>query len=69
LRHGGAFVLGDVAEAERQASLRAEALRAHLVGADAGRDGQDAAIDRRSYDGSREVDVTGREENVGLLSE
>src|SRR5205814_78809 len=35
LRHRGALVLSDVAEAEREFSFRAKPLRAYLVGADA----------------------------------
>src|SRR5207248_10924476 len=64
LRHRRALVLRDVPEAERELALRAEALRPHLVGADAGRDREDAAIDRLLDNRRREVDVAGREDDV-----
>ena len=64
LRHRRALVLGDVAVAERELALRAEALRAHLIGADARRDREHAAVDRLLHDRSREVDVARREHHV-----
>src|SRR4029079_14138286 len=69
LRHRRPFVLGDVAEAEGELALRAEALRAHLVGADARGDRELAAVDRLLHDRRREVDVAGREEDVRALTD
>ena len=69
LRHGRALVLGDVPEAEGELALRPEPLRAHLVGADARRHGEDAAVDRLLDDRGREVDVARREDDVRARSE
>src|SRR5205085_2295133 len=69
LRHGRALVLRDVPEAERELSLRPEPLRAHLVGADARRDGEDAAVDRLLDDRGREIDVARREDDVRTRTE
>ena len=64
LGHGRAFVLRNVAEAERKPSLLAEALWAHLVSADARRDRQLAALYRLLDDRRRVVDVAGRENDA-----
>ena len=69
LGHRGAFVLRDVAEAEGELALRAEALRPHLVGADARGDREDAAVDRLLHDRRGEVDVARREHDVRALAE
>ena len=69
LRHGRALVLRDVAVAERERALGAEALRAHLVGADARGDREHALVDGLLHDGGREVDVAGGEDDVRALSE
>ena len=69
LRHRRALVLRDVAEAERELALLAEALRPHLVGADARRDRELAAVDRLLDDRRRVVDVAGREDDVRALAE
>ena len=69
LRHRRALVLRDVAEAEGELALRAEALRPHLVGADARRDREHAAVDRLLHDRRGEVDVARREDDVRALPE
>ena len=50
-------------------ALRAEALRPHLVRADARRDREHAAVDRLLDDRGGEIDVAGREDDVGALAE
>ena len=69
LRHGRALVLRDVAEAEGERALGAEALRAHLIGADARGDREHAPVDGLLHDRRRVVDVAGREDDVGALAE
>ena len=69
LGHRRALVLGDVAEAEGQLALLAEALRPHLVGADAGGDRQQVVLQRHLHDGRRQVDVAGREDDLRPLGD
>ena len=68
LGHRRAFVLRDVAEAEGEPALRAEALRPHLVGADARRDREHAAVQRLGDGRCGVVDVTRREHDVRALA-
>src|SRR5262249_39037431 len=69
LRHRRALFLGPLAEGEGELALLAEALRAHLVGADARRDRELPALDRLLHDRGREVDVARREQDLRSLAE
>src|SRR5256885_3631111 len=69
LGHRRAFVLGDVSEAERELSLGREALRPHLIRADAWCYREHAAVDRRLHHRRCVVDIARREDDVGALAE
>src|SRR5881397_2516592 len=63
------LVLCDVPEAERQPACLPEALRPHLVGADAGGDRQHPVADELLGGGRSELDVTGDHADNGTTAD
>jgi hypothetical protein len=64
---GRALVLRGAADGERELALRAEALRAHLVGRRAGRDREQALVEELLRRGRAVLDVAGVDRDLGAL--